>query len=131
MKSKILNALLILTSLAGYLEWGKDNRIFLFQAEGQILLRLLNDPVEVAHPFTVLPMVGQLILLITLFQKNPGKILTYIGLAGIGILLAFMFVIGLMSWNWKILVSTLPFLITAFLTVRHLRSMQNTYVNSG
>lgn len=121
-KSKILNALLILTSLVGYLEWGRDNRVFLFQAEGQILSKLLNEPVAVAHPLTVLPMLGQLILLITLFQKSPGKILTHIGMAGIGILLAFMFVIGLMSLNWKILGSTLPFLITAFLTIRHHRS---------
>lgn len=118
-KAKALNALLILTSLMGYLEWGKDNRVFLLQAEGQILLRLINEPVAVAHPFTVLPMIGQLILLITVFQKKPGKILTYIGISGIGILLAFMFVIGLISLTIKILISTLPFLIIAFLTIRH------------
>lgn len=118
-KAKALNALLILTSLMGYLEWGKDNRVFLLQAEGQILLRLINEPVAVAHPFTVLPMIGQLILLITVFQKKPGKILTYIGISGIGILLAFMFVIGLISLTIKILISTLPFLIMAFLTIRH------------
>jgi hypothetical protein len=120
-KAKILNALLIFTSLMGYLEWGKDNRVFLFQAEGQILLKLLNEPVAVAHPFTMLPMLGQLLLLITLFQKSAGKILTYAGMTGIGILLAFMFVIGLVSLNWKILVSTLPFLLIAFLTLRHFR----------
>jgi hypothetical protein len=118
-KSKILNALLILTSLMGYLEWGKDNRVFLFQAEGQILLRMINEPVAVAHPFTILPMLGQFILLITLLQKNPGKILTYTGMIGIGVLLAFMFVIGLISFNGKILISTLPFLVVAFLTIRH------------
>lgn len=121
-KIKILNALLILTSLMGYLEWGKDNHAFLFQAEGQILLRLINEPVAVVHPFTVLPMIGQLILLTTLFQKNPGKILTYMGMAGIGILLAFMFIIGLISLNVKILLSTVPFLVIAFLTIRLLKT---------
>lgn len=118
-KAKILNLLLILTSLAGYLEWGKDNQTFLFQAEAEILVKLFSNPESVIHPFTLLPMAGQILLLITLFQKNPGKTLTYIALPCIGLLLVFMFAIGLMSWNVKILISTLPFLITAFLTLRH------------
>jgi hypothetical protein len=120
-KAKILNAFLILTSLAGYLEWGKDNETFLFQAEAEILMKLFSNPESVIHPFTLLPMFGQILLLITLFQKNSGKILTYIALACIGLLLVFMFAIGLMSWNVKILISTIPFLITAFLTIRHHR----------
>src|SRR5690606_8621190 len=103
----------------GYLEWGKDNQAFLFQAEGEILVKLFNNPESVIHPFTLLPMFGQILLLITLFQKTPGKILTYLALGCIGLLLMFMFVIGLMSWNVKILISTLPFLMTAFFTIRH------------
>jgi len=123
-KTKILNTFLILTSLAGYLEWGKDNEIFLFQAEGEILIKLINDPGSVIHPFTLLPMFGQILLLITLFQKNPGKKMTYIGLTCIGLLLVFMFVIGLISLNVKILLSTIPFMITAFITIRHHRRSQ-------
>jgi hypothetical protein len=118
-KTKIFNALLIVTSLFGYLEWGTDNRVFLFEAEGQIILKLFNHPEAVLHPFTVLPMIGQLVLLVTLFQKKPNKILTYTGLAGIGLLLVLMFIIGLISLNVKILFSTLPFIIVAILTIRH------------
>lgn len=81
--------------------------------------KLLTDPASVLHPFTLLPLVGQMILLWTLFQKQPGKWLTFTGLAGIGILILFMFVIGLISLNYKIVLSTLPFLIVAFLTIRH------------
>lgn len=118
-KTKIYNALLIGTSLFGYLEWGTDNRVFLYEAEGQIILKLFNHPEAVLHPFTVLPMIGQLVLLTTLFQKKPNRILTYTGMAGIGILLVLMFVIGLISFNIKILLSTLPFIIIAILTIRH------------
>lgn len=120
-KAKIINALLILASLLGYLEWGKDNRVFLFQAEGEILMKLFRNPESVIHPLTLLPMLGQVLLLITLFQKSPGKIITFIGLACIGLLLVFMFAIGLMSWNVKILISTIPFLIVAFLSFRYYR----------
>jgi len=125
LKSKILNLLLILTSLIGYLEWGQDNKSFLFQAELEIVSKLFTDPESVIHPLTLLPLAGQLLLLITLFQKKPGKILTYLGILGIGILLAFMFVIGLLSVNFKIVLFTIPFLSIAFITVRHRRGKHN------
>jgi len=101
LRNKILTLLLILTSLLGYLEWGKGNESFLFQAEIEIFLKLFTDPESVAHPFTLLPLAGQLLLFITLFQKRSSKVLIYVGLLGIGILLTFMFVIGLLSVNYK------------------------------
>jgi hypothetical protein len=121
MKSKILNLLLIITSLIGYLEWGGNNHILLFQAEVEIISKIFIDPLSVIHPFTVLPMIGQIILLLTLFQKKPSKILTFIGIFGLGSLLALMFVIGLISLNPKIFFSTIPFFVTAILTIRYHR----------
>jgi hypothetical protein len=123
-KSKLLNLLLILTSLFGYLEWGTDNHTFLFQAEGEVLSKLITDPASVLHPFTVLPIIGQFLLLITLLQKQPGKILTYIGIAGLGILLSFIFLVGALSLNFKIMLTALPFLIIAVLTIQHYRKMK-------
>lgn len=119
MKGKILNLCLILTSLIGYLEWGTDNSSFLFQTELEIFSKLISDPISAFHPFTILPLLGQILLAITLFQKKPSKVLSYIGLGGIGILLLFMFVIGLISLNYKIALSTLPFLITGYLVFKH------------
>ena len=125
MKGKILNALLIISSLFGFLEWGHNNKMFLFQLEAEIVSKIFNDPVSVLHPFTLLPFLGQILLLITLFQKSPSKILTYIGLGGIGILLALMFVIGCISFNLKILFSTIPFLAIGYFTIRHHMKMKN------
>jgi hypothetical protein len=119
MKHKTLNLLLILTSLIGYLEWGQDNSTFLWQAELEVLSKLFTTPDEVLHPFILLPLAGQLVLIITLFQSKPSKALTYAGMAGIGILLVFMFLIGLMSLNYKTILSVLPFLITSFLVFRY------------
>ena len=121
MKGKVLNAILILTSLIGYLEWGTDNKMFLFQTELDIILKLITDPASVMHPFILLPLFGQLVLIITLFQKQPGKTLTFIGLGSIGVLLVFMSAIGLMGLNFKIFFSTLPFILTATLTLLHYR----------
>ena len=118
-KSKLLNLLLILTSLIGFLEWGKGYKLFLFQVEAEIISKLFINPVSVIHPFTILPLTGQLVLLVTLFQKKPNKVLTFIGIGGLGVLLGLMFVIGLIALKFKILFSTIPFLVIAFLTIRY------------
>lgn len=117
MKRKILNLLLIITSLFGYLEWGTDNKMFLFQGEWEVLAKLVQDPLAAAHPFTLMPLFGQIILLFTLFQKEPGKTLTLIGLGCLSLLLLFMLLIGILSFNLKILLSTIPFIITGVLVV--------------
>ncbi|MFC4740089.1 hypothetical protein ACFO3U_08785 [Flavobacterium ponti] len=122
MKSKILNFLLIITSLLGYLEWSGNNHIFLFKAEAEIFLKLFTNPLSVLHPFTILPLVGQILLLITLFQKTPNKTLSFISIAGLGLLLGFMFIIGLLSLNFKVIISTIPFIIVSVLAIRHYKN---------
>jgi hypothetical protein len=111
---KIVNTLLLLTSLIGYLEWGKDNKTFLFQAEADVIRKLIADPASAFHPLVLLPLAGQLALLITIFQKLPSRMLTIFGIAGIGILFAVILLAGLMGMNLKVVVSTVPFLVTAF-----------------
>jgi len=125
MKSKILNICLILTSLGGYLEWGRNNKMFLVQGEILVISKLLNAPGSVLHPFTLLPLIGQVLLVITLFQKSPSRLLTFLGLSGIGVLLILMFAIGLLSLNVKITLSTLPFLVTGFIVVKHRRALRS------
>ena len=122
MKGKIYNLLLVVSSLFGYLEWGKENHLFLFQAEAEIFKKFFTSPDSVLHPFILLPFAGQILLLATLLQKQPNRIMTLIGLGCIGILLAFMFFVGCLSLNVKIILSTLPFLIVAFLTIKFQRS---------
>lgn len=119
MKSKILNLGLILTSLAGYLEWSGGNRIFLLQAETEVLSKLFTNLAAVAHPLILFPLAGQLILVITLFQKYPGRLPTLFGLAGIGSLLVVMLITGMMVSNFKVVLSTLPFLLIGWMTIRH------------
>ncbi|MBK9153217.1 MAG: hypothetical protein IPM25_03175 [Chloracidobacterium sp.] len=121
MRKKILNALVILTSLFGYLEWGGGNGAFLFQAEWEVLRKLFSDPVSAAHPFTLVPLLGQVLLLITLFQKEPSRWVTYIGIACLALLLLMMVLVGVLGSNFKILLSTLPFMVTAVLAIREAR----------
>lgn len=125
MKSKFLNAFLIITSLFGYLEWSGNSQSFLFQAEAEIIYKIVTIPSSVIHPFILLPLIGQILLLITLFQKSPSKILTFISIFGLGLLLGFMFIIGIISLNFKIIISTVPFLLVVVLTIRNIKKSKS------
>jgi type IV secretory pathway VirB6-like protein len=116
--ARILNLLVLLTSMLGYLQWGTDQSSFLFQAEWEVLRKLFTHPIEALHPFTVLPMLGQILLLVSLFQAKPSKVLTFLGIGGIGLLLVLLFFIGLISLNFPILGSVIPFMVVAFFAIR-------------
>ena len=92
--------------------------------EGEILSKLFIDPISTLNPFVILPLIGQLILIATLFQKMPSKTLSYLSIGCLGILLAFMFVIGLMSLNFKIIISTIPFIAVSIIVIRHYRKIE-------
>ena len=114
----MVNGLVVLTSLVGYLEWGKGNHQFLAQAEFEVVTKLLTNPISVWHPFTLFPMIGQFLLVATLFQPTPSRLLTVIGIVCLGVLLGFMFVIGLLGLHFKIMISTLPFVALSILALR-------------
>jgi len=122
MKFKVYNALLILTSFFGYLEWGPNQKRFLGSLEWEIITKLFQDPMSVLHPLTILPFLGQIVLVYTLFQKKQSVYLTSIGMSGIGILILLLFFIGCIGMHWKILLSTIPFFICCFFTIQHLRT---------
>lgn len=130
MKSRILNALLIITSLLGYLEWSGDSHSFLFQAEVEVFKKLFTDPLSVLHPFTILPLLGQILLLITIFQKVPSKRMTFWGIGCLGLLLGFMSFIGILAKNTNIILSTIPFFLIAFLVVKNFKNLMPKERNS-
>jgi hypothetical protein len=124
MKSKILNFLLILFSLFGYLEWSGNQHIFLFEAEIEIFSKLFINPKSVIHPFIILPIIAQFLLLITLFQKTASEKLTYFSVFGLGLLLGLMLLVGIISLNYKIVISTIPFVLLSILTILNHRKQK-------
>ena len=124
MKSKTLNFLLIILSLIGYLEWSGNNHLFLLEAEIEILSKLFVNPKSVIHPFIILPIISQFLLLVTLFQKSASKKLTYISIFGLGLLVYFLLFVGLISLNYKIVISTIPFVLLSILTILHHKKLK-------
>ncbi|MEL6673909.1 MAG: hypothetical protein AAFR61_17025 [Bacteroidota bacterium] len=101
----------------GYLAWGGDNQAFLFQMEADILVKLFTEPGSIVHPLIIFPLLGQILLIITLFQKEPNKLIIYIGIACIGLLFGVIGLVGLLNLNFGTILSILPFFALAILTL--------------
>ncbi|XZF15993.1 hypothetical protein ACTHGU_07635 [Chitinophagaceae bacterium MMS25-I14] len=114
---KIINTLLVITSLFGYLEWGGGQHSFLFQAEAEILAKMKGNFMSVFHPAIVVPLIGQLLLLVTLFQRKPLRAFTIIGLSCLALIMLLILFIGLAARNMKMAGSAIPFIATAIWAV--------------
>lgn len=126
MNIKMLNSLAVAFSLIGYLEWGGGNTAFLIEAEIEVFSKIFSDPISVLHPFTALPLLGQLLLLLTLILKHENKIITLFGIGGIGILMLLIFFIGCIGLNFIMIFSTIPFLFISGLIIKHYKSPAKT-----
>lgn len=126
-KWNIIVLLLFLTSFIGYLEWG-ERKEFIFQMEFDILQKLVVNPTSIIHPLVVLPLIGQIILLLALLKTNTHKYLVLIGIFGIFLLFAMIFIVGVLSMKFKIMFSVVPFFILALIWLKNhfLNQNQNT-----
>ncbi len=114
---KILIGSIVISSLFGYLEWGQGYHAFLYQVEIEFFSKILTDSKSVLHPFTVIPLAGQLILIFVLFQKHPNFWLVLSGIGCLAVLFLFMSFIGIFAGSWKIIVSVLPFIILSLAVI--------------
>ena len=120
MSQRLINITLFVSSLICYLEW-PGNSGFLFQMEYDVFAKALQGT-SVMHPLIILPLIGQIILLITIFQKTPGKVLTLIAIGFLGLLIVMIFIVGIFAVNVKILASTIPFLVLAVICIVRMRN---------
>lgn len=125
LKIKFLIILVIVSSFFGFLEWG-HKQYFLIQIEIELILKATSDLKSVIHPLTVIPFLSQLILIVSLFQVKPNRGLVSISIVGILLLIGFIFFIGIIVLNWKIILSSLPFLIVSIITFITLLKKQKT-----
>ena len=116
MKLKLYLAALFTSSFCVYLSWSKTSSAFLFQMEYEILAKLFSNPLSVLHPFTIIPLIGQILLLISLLQKQPNNLLMKLGISSLLFLIGFIFIVGLLSLQLTIIISTVPFISLAVLS---------------
>lgn len=123
-KTKILCLLAFAFSLIGYLQWGNSNTAFIFQAEYEIFSKLPDGDEAFKHPFILLPLIGQILLIVSIFLKKPRGFLIITALCLIGILFGMLLIVGFFGAGVLTVASSLPFLITSVLLVIHLRKIR-------
>ena len=111
----LLNIGLIIAFSIGFMQWGGGNSGFVFEAEYEIFSKQNNWFDTLTHPIILAGLIGQLALLYAAFAKKPNKIVQLVGIVSLGIVMFFIFLAGLLSFNLKILASAIPFIGLSFL----------------
>lgn len=125
---RTINIALFFSFLFCYLEWGSGKSDFVFQMEYEVIAKSLQGT-NVLHPLIILPFLGQLILLFTIFQKTPGKKLTFIGIGLLAILVLMFLLVGILALNFRIIVSTFPFIVTSVYCLIYYKRRRQLNVN--
>lgn len=110
---RLLNLGLLLGFLCCYLEWPPDNASFIFEAEYEIIAKTQNWGSNFTHPVILAAFLSQLILLYCALKKNAGKKLNHFGVILHGVVVLLFLLVGLLAGNWKIVLSTVPYLVLA------------------
>ena len=122
-----MNRLLILGLLIAfqfcYLEW-PNHSMFVFEAEYDIFSKTESLFNNLMHPIILLGLITQLLLLLGFVLKYFNKKINNIAVLLLSILVLFIFLIGVLDWNYKIITSTTPFLILAGIYFTKLRKIK-------
>ncbi len=125
-KKKIINLCLLLSFQFGYLEWGGGKHLFIFQAVIEIFQQASQHILSILHPMILVPFAGEIALLYTLFQNKPNRMVSYFGLASLSVFMLLLFFIGVIGSHFKILSSTIPFILIGLIQIKIFRSQHST-----
>lgn len=107
---KILLAGILVSFLFCYLQWSGSSHGFIFQLEYEVLKESLHHPWKVLHPFTLIPFLGQLLLLLALLRKKSPGWIVWTGIAFVLLLPLMLLIVALLAKNIRIGASVLPVL---------------------
>jgi len=100
------------------MEWPGNNHGFLILMQYEIIFGKYFDLKNFIHPVILLPLIGEILLIITLFQKKISKVLLFTGMACLSVIMIIIFVVGIASLNIKIFASSIPFFIISFIILK-------------
>ena len=118
--NRLLNLGLLIAFQFCYLEW-PNHSMFVFEAEYDIFSKTESLFNNLMHPIILLGLITQLLLLLGFVLKYFNKKINNIAVLLLSILVLFIFLIGILDWNYKIITSTTPFLILAGIYFTKLR----------
>ncbi len=107
---RILNLALVIAFQICFLEWPPNNSMFIFQGEYLIFSKKEQLIDNLIHPIILTGLIAQLILLSGFLLPSINKMVNTLGVLLLGIVVLLFFVVGLITLNYKIALSTLPYL---------------------
>lgn len=116
---------LLLSFLICYLEWG-HNSSFIAEEEYNFFVHHITLS-SFLHPPILAPFIGQLLLLYSLFPKDPNPKLILAGMILLGLLAWFIFIISILSLNPKMIACSLPFTLISIFFIRHYKTLNRAY----
>ena len=121
--NRLLNLGLLIAFQFCYLEW-PNHSMFVFEAEYDIFSKTESLFNNLMHPIILLGLITQLLLLLGFVLKYFNKKINNIAVLLLSILVLFIFLIGILDWNYKIIISTTPFLFLAGIYFIKLRKIK-------
>ncbi len=109
---RLLNLGLLIAFQFCYLEW-PNHSMYVFEAEKEIFTKTENWISNFTHPIILLGLATQMILLFGALLPKINRKLNTLAVLLLGFLVLFFAIVGILSSNFKIIFSTLPFLVLA------------------
>lgn len=108
--TRFINIALILAFMLCYTEWGQHYSAFIFQIQYEMLFNKGATSDALSHPLILAGLAGQLSLLYTTFTNGRPAWLNMAGILLLGMIVLLFLLIGILSANGRIILSTLPFI---------------------
>ena len=108
---RLINLGLLLAFSICYMEWGGGNSAFVFQAEYELFRTADKLLSSLTHPLILAGLIGQVLLLYSVFSKKPNRWLNTIGVLILSPVVLLVLLAGALSLNWKVIAAALPFVI--------------------
>jgi len=116
--SKLLLLGIILAFSICYTEWGADQSAFIFEMELEFFASLRKNLASFTHPLILAGLLGQLGLIYGMMVSKPRFWIISACLAFLGLVVGIFLLAGLLSLNFKIIASTIPFWVLVWFWFR-------------
>ncbi len=107
---QLINLGLLLTFQFCYLEW-PNNTSFVFQAQYEIFSKTHQFARNFLHPIILIGFFSQILILLSVIFKNFNSKWNLIGVIALTPIVLLFLLVGIVSFNIKIIISTIPYLI--------------------
>jgi hypothetical protein len=119
---RLFNIALIVTFLICYLDFGHDGSGFVGQIEYSVIKNLNAEISALQNPLFILAFIGQILILISVFNSNHSNGLIFLGIKLLGVIVLLILIFGVFLLNVKMIVSTIPFISVVILYILKVKS---------